>query len=181
MHIAMPVGLNGVPLGSWTDALTQAGGAALDMAQKACAVSQNVPIPGASGAQNYIQRACDAIVPPRAVAPQNPPAAPSSTYPSAVAGNYPVGTIARFNQSRQVWSIYTPLQGFSGAFGDAGEDVTPPPPPGTQKVGESQTQPVGTQNGGVEKDKKWYHNKWVWIGSGAVVVVGVGGFFLLRR
>jgi hypothetical protein len=107
-----------------------------------------------------------------------------------VAGRYKAGSIARFNVSRSVWSVYSPLAG-GDALGVAMDghcvagaclgDVEPPVPTGFVKVAEEVVPPADVPKAGEETDKRpWYKNPYVWLAVGGTVVVG-GGVYVLRR
>ena len=110
---------------------------------------------------------------------------------TAKVGQY-AGTIARYNTTRRVWSIYKPGS-LSGAvsvglgdaclFGHCGlgaaGDVTPAAP--GAKVAELAAKPAESADGGTETDGPvWYKNwKTYAIAAGVVGVVG-GGWYLLK-
>jgi len=115
-------------------------------------------------------------------------------------GTYPAGSIARWNTTRNVWSVYSPttIAGL-GMFSEGlciyglGADATvtspdpdPPAPAGTSKKAEVPgspiTPPPGTQNGGNEKDKTSFYTRWwFWAGLGGAAAAGTAAYFLLRK
>jgi LPXTG-motif cell wall-anchored protein len=114
--------------------------------------------------------------------------------PSAAAGKYKAGSVARFNTTRGVWSIYSPLAGAGfglglGVVSDGhcmgGEclgEVNPPVPVGFVKTGEELAPPSDVAKSGQETDKTpLYKNPYFWLAIGGAVVVAGGGFYLVRR
>ncbi len=147
----------------------------------------------AAGAANLV---CSVMSPTPTIPNPGMPGAPPMSEPPAAALKYPQGSIARFNLTRRVWSIYVPgggqVAGFGVAttsrqclYGDCGlgaDVVDPPPPSGTVKVGEEAIQPANTPAVGTETDGKPFYKKplfWVIVGGGALVLGG--GIYALTR
>jgi hypothetical protein len=138
----------------------------------------------------------------------SPPAPPPAAVPNpgymtqayhprlpapATAGKYKAGSVARFNVTRKVWSIYSPLAGGYGlgvssdgrciggsCLGSA--EVNPPVPFNTVKAGEEIVPPAGVTHSGAEEDAAPFYKRpyfWLAVGGGAVVVGG--GYAMLRR
>jgi hypothetical protein len=102
--------------------------------------------------------------------------------------SYKRGSIARFNVTRGVWSIYSPLAGVLGcgacARGLGEDEVNPPVPVGFVKTGEELAPPADVAQGGQETDKTpLYKNPYFWLAVGGAVAVAVagGGYYLVRR
>lgn len=133
------------------------------------------------------------IAKPMAVAPT------AAAAPAMPVSKYPTGSIARFNVTRGVWVVYAPAAaafpaglGYAYTMGDPclggdcsglGQEVDPPPPPGTIKVGEEAAAPAGVTQGGQEKDKKPLYKQplfWGAIGLG-VLALGTGAYVIFRR
>jgi hypothetical protein len=108
---------------------------------------------------------------------------------------YPPGSIARFNTTRKVWSIYSPLVGGLGCACRSGigcscasgraplgaAEVNPPVPFNTVKAGEEITPPAGVTQSGAEEDKSSiWKNPYFWLAVGGGVV-GAGSVLLVRR
>jgi hypothetical protein len=115
-------------------------------------------------------------------------------------GAYPSGSIARYNTTRNIWSVYSPktiagLGMFSGgrsiygaALGVSNTEFpepSPDPPAGTAKKaevpGSPAAPPAGTKNGGTETDKAFYMKWWFWVGLGGAAAAGTSAYFLLRK
>jgi hypothetical protein len=125
------------------------------------------------------------------------PSAPGGAYvpPPAGTAKYPPGSIARFNVTRGVWSVYAPRSAglgyglgygvYPNMMGLGAEPVVEPPAPGP-RVGEELTPEAARAQGATpstdtERDRPWYKSPWFIGGAVAVVAAGAGGYVLLRR
>ena len=154
------------------------GGSIVSKAQGYCSTYNtmvNPPVPTGAG------------VPPPAQA--QAPFSPQLMQIVRPLSKYPAGSIARYNATRNVFSIYAPMAhaGFGNAcgVGELGADaVTPAVPAGMVKVGEEAGAPAGVPQAGTEKDAGFFSvkNPWFWASAaGAVAVVGSGSYFLFRK
>jgi len=159
--------------------------------QKAGSEYQSTISKASSTAQNLCERYGSK---PRAAAapkPKKPKVKTMKVAPIVVTPQrkYPQGSVARYNVTRRMWSIYAPTGstvsglGIFGLVYGLGQDL---PPPGTTKAGDEPEprDPVTGETIPQTPDKEGvpiYQKPLFWVAViGGVAVVGTGGYFLLR-